>query len=292
SRVGDGPTPLEPGADPLNHRTVTGDDAVDSGLIGDAAPTLVDFLGDLSGKSLKGVTVDLGASGAPGTAGRGFRRDLTFDFSQLSIVPKLMHTAASPDVAFVMLLIALSLFVFEFFTAGVGVAAGTGVIFAALAAYGLGVLPTRPGAVVLLVVAILAFAIDVQAGAPRFWTAVGVAAYLSGALTLYRGQSVSVWIVAATAVLLVLFMVNGMPAMVRTRFSTPTIGRQSMIGELGIAVSGVDPDGTVKVHGAPWRARTNRATPIPEGEIIRVVAIDGLLLEVEPEVGGARDAGH
>jgi membrane-bound serine protease (ClpP class) len=101
-----------------------------------------------------------------------------------------------------------------------------------------------------------------------------------------------VWIVAATAVLLVLFMVNGMPAMVRTRFSTPTIGRQSMIGELGIAVSGVDPDGTVKVHGAPWRARTNRATPIPEGEIIRVVAIDGLLLEVEPEVGGARDAGH
>jgi membrane-bound ClpP family serine protease len=68
------------------------------------------------------------------------------------------------------------------------VAAGTGVIFAALAAYGLGVLPTRPGAVVLLVVAILAFAIDVQAGAPRFWTAVGVAAYLSGALTLYRGQ--------------------------------------------------------------------------------------------------------
>jgi membrane-bound serine protease (ClpP class) len=241
---------------------------------------------------LKGTRVDLGVSGAPGTAGRGFRKDITFDFSQLSILPKLMHTAASPNVAFVMLIIALSLLVFEFFTAGVGVAAGTGVVFGVMAAYGLGVLPTHPLAVVLLGIAILGFAVDVQAGAPRFWTVVGTTAYLVGALTLYHGQSLSPWIVVVVGLLLALLMVNGMPAMVRTRFSTPTIGRQSMIGELGLAASAVDPEGTVKVHGAPWRARTNRATPIPEGEIIRVVAIDGLLLEVEPEAGGARDAHH
>jgi membrane-bound serine protease (ClpP class) len=48
----------------------------------------------------------------------------------------------------------------------------------------------------------------------------------------------------------------------------------------------------VRVDGAPWRARTNRATPIAAGDPVRVVAIDGLLLEVEPEAGGARDAGH
>jgi membrane-bound serine protease (ClpP class) len=292
SRVGDGPPP--PGAAPsgLEHSTLSGDDAVDRHVLDTAEPTLVDFLGAVSGKTFKGVTVDLGVTGVPGTPGVGFRKDLTFDFSQLSIVPKLMHSAASPDVAFAMLVIALSLFVFEFFTAGVGVAAGTGVIFGVLSAYGLGVLPSHPWAVALIALAILGFAIDVQAGAPRFWTVAGGVGYVVGAVWLYHGQAVSWWVVIVLGVLLALFMISGMPAMVRTRFSTPTIGRESMIGEMGVALSGVDPEGTVQVRGAPWRARTNRATPIKTGEPVRVIALDGLLLEVEPETGGARDAHH
>jgi len=42
------------------------------------------------------------------------------------------------------------------------------------------------------------------------------------------------------------------------------------------------------------RAAVNlrRATPIAAGAAVRVVAIDGLLLEVAPETGGARDAHH
>jgi membrane-bound serine protease (ClpP class) len=65
-----------------------------------------------------------------------------------------------------------------------------------------------------------------------------------------------------------------------------------MLGELGTAMSDVDPDGVVTVRDAPWRARTNRATPIRSGEAIRVAGIDGLLLEVEPLEGAAKDAGH
>ena len=286
SRIGSGPPPPQTAPDGLEHRTMSGDDAVDAHLLDSASPTLVDFLADFSNHTFKGVHIDLGQ------ADHGFRKDLTFHFSQLSIVPKIMHTAASPDVAFVMLLIALCLAVFEFFTAGVGVAAGTGVVFLVLAAYGLGVLPVHPWAIGLLILSIGAFAVDVQAGAPRFWTVVGFAAYVAGALTLYHGQAVSLWVVVLVGLLLLLFMINGMPAMVRTRFSTPTIGRQSLIGQMGVAVSGVAPEGTVRINGAPWRARTNRATPIPAGDAVRVVAIDGLLLEVEPETGGAREAHH
>jgi membrane-bound serine protease (ClpP class) len=89
-----------------------------------------------------------------------------------------------------------------------------------------------------------------------------------------------------------LFMVAGMASMLRARFSTPTIGRESMIGRMGEATTGIAPEGMVRLEGALWRARTNRATPISSGDPVRVVAIDGLLLEVEPETGGARDAGH
>ena len=86
-----------------------------------------------------------------------------------------------------------------------------------------------------------------------------------------------------------LFVLSGMTAMVRSRFSTPTIGREELIGEMGVAEVGVDPDGVVRVRDALWRARTNRATPIAAGDAVRVVAVEGVLLEVEPEAGGARD---
>jgi membrane-bound serine protease (ClpP class) len=83
--------------------------------------------------------------------------------------------------------------------------------------------------------------------------------------------------------------ISGMPSMTRTRFATPTIGRERLIGETGRAVTDIAPDGAVQIGEARWKARTNRATPVKAGEIARVVAIDGIVLEVEPEAGGARD---
>jgi membrane-bound serine protease (ClpP class) len=110
-----------------------------------------------------------------------------------------------------------------------------------------------------------------------------------GTLYLYDGISVP-WLTFIVGVGgLAAGMITGMPAIVRTRFSTPTIGRGWMIGELGVAESAVDPEGLVRVRDALWRARTNRATPIAAGGQIRVVEIVGLLLEVEPEEGAARD---
>jgi len=43
------------------------------------------------------------------------------------------------------------------------------------------------------------------------------------------------------------------------------------------------------VREAVWRATTNRATPLEPGDDIRVVAVDGLWLKVEPIDGAARD---
>ena len=45
----------------------------------------------------------------------------------------------------------------------------------------------------------------------------------------------------------------------------------------------------MQIQGAPWRAYTNRATPIEQLDRVRVVGIEGLVLEVEPEEGAARD---
>jgi len=134
----------------------------------------------------------------------------------------------------------------------------------------------------------------VQVGIPRFWTGVGIILFVLGAWFLYEplpGNDLRLsWItlVVGTGGIMLTFIV-GMPSMVRTRFSTPTIGREWMIGQTGTAVGLISPEGVALVGAARWRARTNRATPIPAGAELRVAAIDGVTLEVEPLEGAARD---
>ncbi len=215
-------------------------------------------------------------------------------FSGLGLIEEVMHTVASPPMAFLLFIIGLALLIFEFFTAGVGIAGGVGAVCLVLGCYGLSALPARPVAVALVLLSMLAFAIDVQVGIPRLWTGVGIVLFIIGAWYLYEpvpGNDLRLgWITLFVAVggVMLTFIV-GMPSMVRTRFATPTIGREWMIGHDGTATTTIDPEGVALVSGARWRARTNRATPIMAGAGLKVVAIDGVTLEVEPEEGAARD---
>lgn len=210
-------------------------------------------------------------------------------FSQLSLVDRMMHTVASPPVAYLLFVIGMALLLFELFTAGVGIAGAVGAGALVLGAYGLTVLPTRPVAVALLVIAMFGYGVDVQTAVPRVWTGIATVCFVLGSLLLYDGVSLS-WITLLAGVVgMTLAMLAGMPAMVRTRFSTPTIGREWMVGEEGEARTAISPDGIVVVRGAAWRARTNRATPLAAGDGVRVAGIEGLVLEVEPLLGAARD---
>ena len=259
---------------------VSAGDAVDLGLADDASPTIGAFLLGLDGFESRVVGEGQDRRREPVTQAR---------FGQLPLTSQLMHTVASPPVAYLLFTIGLALIIFELFTAGVGVAGMVGAGALVLGCYGLAALPTNPVGIGLLLLAMLGFAIDVQTGVPRVWSGIGVACLTAGSVVLYDGLSLS-WITLLVAIAgISIAMIGGMPAMVRTRFSTPTIGREWMVGELGAAVSRVAPDGIVRVRDAPWRARTNRATPIEPDQEVRVVSIDGLVLEVEPTQGAARD---
>jgi membrane-bound serine protease (ClpP class) len=197
-------------------------------------------------------------------------------------------------MAYLFFIIGLCLLIFEFYTAGVGVAGFVGAVLTIFGCFGFSVLPTRPGAIALLLVAMVAFAIDVQVGIPRLWTGVGATLFVLGSWFLYEplpGHDLRLgWLTLFVGIsgVLLTFIV-GMPSMVRTRFATPTIGREWMIGSQGVAVGAISPEGVAQVGESKWRARTNRATPLEAGAELRVVAIDGVTLEVEPLEGAARD---
>jgi len=254
--------------------------AVSRHAVDTAAPTLGDFIVGLDGRNVAGRTL---STARVVRRGNLLRREPAVEvrFAKLGLLPRLLHTVASPSVAYLLFVVGLLLLVFEFFTAGVGVAGATGAGCLVLAAYGLTVLPATGPGVALVLLGMFGFAVDVQTGAPRVWTVIGAAALATGSWRLYHGQQLS-WLTAVpTMVGVVLFMLAAMPAVVRARFSAPTIGRESMIGEVGEAAAALAPDGMVRVRDGLWQARTNRATPIAAGEPVRVVAVEGLLLEVE-----------
>ena len=270
-----------------------GEDAVRRGVADVSSPTLGDFLVALDGRSAAGRTISIPTE-VVRREGRDPQRrpEVALRFAKPGFVERVLHGVTSPSTAYLLLVVGLVLVIFEFFSAGIGIAGVTGAAALVLASYGLGALPTRPWALALIALGMLGFAIDLQAGAPRTWTVIGTAALAVGSVALFDGVDLPLATAAIGVAGTALAVVAGIPSMIRARFSTPTIGRESMVGELGTALADVSPEGTVEVRGAPWRARTNRATPIAQGDSVRVVGIDGLLLEVEPEVGGAREFPH
>lgn len=291
--------PLGPGLNELRSRTVGLSDARELGVFQQRIPdegiaTILNMLDALDGYEEDGVVLDTTTEVVTDSGTVQRETIATARFFKLGLVDQLFHTVASAPVAYLLLLIGLALLVFEFFTAGVGVAGIVGAGCTIFASYGLAALPTRGWAVALIALAMIAFAVDVQVGIPRFWTGVGIVFTMIGSIFLYEPiTGTSIWPSWLALVVgiggITLTFTSGMPSMTRTRFATPTVGREWMIGADGTAVDDIDPEGVVQVGEAQWRARTNRATPIPAGEALKVVAIDGVTLEVEPLEGAAKD---
>tara|TARA_B100000686_G_C16777738_1_gene969669 strand:+ start:508 stop:1701 length:1194 start_codon:yes stop_codon:yes gene_type:complete len=147
--------------------------------------------------------------------------------NRLNLIDQLMHTVASPPVAYLLLISGLVLLLFEFFSIGVGIAGAIGAIAFALSSYGLTALPFRTWALVLIIFSMFAFAVDIQTVIPRLWTVIGLASFSAGTIFLYPEQNIQMsWIPMLVGITgMLILMVRGMPIMVRGRFATTQITR-------------------------------------------------------------------
>lgn len=186
------------------------------------APTLGDFIVNLDGVpsragTLRTAEVEVNDEGQP-------RRKPTVDvrFVEPPLMARLLHIVASPAISYLLLLAGAGLVLLELFSLGGGLAAATAAVCLLLSAYGLAELPTRPLGLGLLLGSVVAFAVDIQAGIARFWSAVGTLALLGGTLTLFgpglEGPVGIPWPAAASGVIgLLLLIIRAMPSIVRSR---------------------------------------------------------------------------
>jgi membrane-bound serine protease (ClpP class) len=77
--------------------------------------------------------------------------------------------------------------------------------------------------------------------------------------------------------LITMFLVS---IVVRARRGKVLTGISGMLDEIGIARTDLSPAGKVFVHGEYWNAVSS--APVPEGSRVRVTAVDGMTVHVEP----------
>lgn len=71
----------------------------------------------------------------------------------------------------------------------------------------------------------------------------------------------------------------------------PQTGIQCLVGERGVVVRELAPEGYVKVRGELWRARLEGPAAAPAGDAVVVHAAEGLTLHVQRARPEARPAG-
>jgi len=89
----------------------------------------------------------------------------------------------------------------------------------------------------------------------------------------------SLQVMIPAVVFISLFFIGVIWLAVRAQLLKPHTGGEGMIGLNGEAVTDVEKSGKIFVNGEYWNATSKE--PIAKGKKVRVVAISGLLAEVE-----------
>lgn len=256
-------------------------------------PTIRQYLQELDGRSLHTSSGDVVVSTlrpftADGVEGITVK---PVTFRKPGLITRFFRLAATPEAAFFFLVVGLTLVTFEFYALGPGVAAGVAALSLWIGGWGIVNLPVRWWALGLAVLGWMALTAGYQRGGVVGLTAIG-AVLLQVAGVFYVEGSGQIdarwWLILLSVLAALFFFLLAMPTVQRSRLSTQTIGRESLIGSIGLALTDFDPDGTVVVNDARWRATAHREAGLTAGAPIRVSGVDGLFLEVEPPE--ARDA--
>lgn len=197
---------------------------------------------------------------------------------------RLLSVITNPNVAYVLLLIGIYGLIFEFSNPGALVPGTVGAICLLLALYSFQLLPINYAGMALLLLGV-ALMIG-EAFQPSFGMLGigGVIAFVIGSIILIDteapGYGIDLSIIitfAATSVLMFIFVV-GMA--IKSRRRPVVSGAEQMLGAEGSVLHDFEHRGEVFVHSETWTAQSH--TPLHKGQQVRVTAMHGLTLEVEP----------
>ena len=200
---------------------------------------------------------------------------------------KLLSFIANPNIAVLLGLIGLAGLYLEFSSPGSLLPGIVGGISLLLAAFAFEILPVNIVGVILLVIGFGLLVVEAVTPSFGIMGAGGIASIVIGALLLIEEQPlpaptlrVSWEMILPVALLLGFVVVFVGRKVVQAQRRAPVTGSEGLVGREATTESTIDGSGKVFIHGEYWDARATE--PIAEGERVKVVAVDGLTLRVEP----------
>ena len=196
---------------------------------------------------------------------------------------RLMAAIADPNIGFILLVLgALGIYV-EFSSPGLIFPGVLGGILVLLGLSSLSILPINWVGVALLILAVAFFVLEAKFTSHGILGIGGTVSMILGALLLVNGPPqvrihlFTAIIVSVPFALITMFLVA---IVIRARRNKVLTGTSGMIGEIGVTRTPLEPEGQILVHGEYWEAIAS--TNVPAGARVRVRAVSGLKLLVDP----------
>ena len=250
------------------------EEALKMGVIDVVAKDNADLLAQIQGKTV----MVAGQERVLNTAG------LSIEVMQPDWRSKLLAIISDPNVAYILMLVGIYGLIYEFANPGMVLPGVAGAISLLLALFAFQVMPVSYAGVALIMLGV-AFMIA-EAVVPSFGALGigGLIAFIIGSVILIDtdvpGYGISPELIGAFSLTSAAFFIFVVGMAVKARRRPVVSGREEMIGARGLVLDDFDKTGRIRVHGEVWNASSN--TPLRNGQQVRVVAIDGLTLRVEP----------
>lgn len=257
---------------------LTAEQALEQNVIDLIAADIPDLLAGIDGRTVKMSDGELTIASA----------GLVVERVEPDWRTRLLAVITNPTVAYLLMLIGIYGLIFEGYNPGAVVPGVVGAICLLLALYAFQVLPVNYAGLALIVLGIVLMA--AEAFVPSFGALGigGILAFVFGSIILIDteapGFAVSRPLIGGLALFsgaLIMSIIYFAMKSVRRPIET---GMEAMLGALAVASEDFDRNGNVFIHGETWSAETT--SPVNRGQKVRVKAIEGLLLRVEPEQPG------
>ena len=197
---------------------------------------------------------------------------------------KLLSWLLDPQIAYLLLLGGMVGLFFEFSTPGAvfpGVFGGLSLI---LGLYALSVLPTNAAGILLILFALVLLVLEVYVTSFGMLGVGALVALFMGSTILFdpsQGMAgLPLSLILSTIVPIAAILGGCLYVITRAQRARPVSGAQAMVGEVAVVRSWGDGHGAVFIRGELWKADCDAL--LDEAQEVRVVAVDGLRLKVEP----------
>jgi membrane-bound serine protease (ClpP class) len=197
---------------------------------------------------------------------------------------RVLKALSDPNIAYILMMIGLAGLYFELAHPGVILPGVIGSIALILAFYSFQTLPVNMAGVLLIVLGLIFFILEMKITSYGLLSVAGIICLLLGSVMLVdRGSGlpgISWRVIMPTLGVVGGFFVGVAWLVFRAQFRRPMTGGAGLIGEIGVVKMPLTPNGRVQIYGELWFARSS--VPVGVGQRVRVTAMDGLTLDVEP----------